>query len=151
MSFKHNQASKLHWTARVCVFFPLFTDYVFVQAFQAFHFPPFREAIKHCIWGKKTNKQTHSHKCTVHMQRGEHKKKKKKKKKTGEEKRTHCLSNKILQSWKLQQWEGRVGFMVLYLARRSYTCTHTNTHTCTAEANTQTDVGVFLLNGIHLA
>lgn len=31
--------------------------------------------------------------------------------------------------------------MLLYLARRSYTCT--NTHTCTAEANTQTDVGVF--------
>lgn len=33
--------------------------------------------------------------------------------------------------------------MLLYLARRSYTCTHTNTHTCTAEANTQTDVGGF--------
>lgn len=61
---------------RECVFFSLFTDYIFVQAFQAFHFPPFREAIKHCIWGK-TNKQTHSHKCTVHMQRGEHKKKEK--------------------------------------------------------------------------
>lgn len=97
---------------------------------------------------KQTSKHTHTNAlCTCK----EGNTRKKKKKKTGEEKRTHCLSNKILQSWKLQRWEGRVGFMVLYLVRRSYTCTHTNTHTCTAEANTQTDVGGFLLNGIHLA
>lgn len=88
---------------------------------------------------KQTSKHTHTNALCTCNEGNTRKKKKKKKKKIGEEKHTHCLSNKILQSWKLQRWEGRVGFMLLYLARRSYTCTHTNT----AEANTQTDVGGF--------
>lgn len=80
-------------------------------------------------YGKKTNKQTHSHKCTVHMQRGEHKKKEKKKKEEDRRGETHTLplqqNTAIMEAAAVR----RKGGVYATLSSQEIIYVHTHKHT----------------------